>query len=206
MHMRYRSCFFYWRNQVGFTLVELLVVIAVVGVLASIALISINPLAQFARARDSQRVSDIKQIADAVRRNYAINGGVAPPGAPDGTDASVTGCWGAWNAGTKLLSSSHPFIPALASSGELKALPIENHPISPCTVGFPDGVSWCRCSYRYQVYDFGGSCGKYAVAYTMLEKSTSKPNGPDSRPACVAAAGWGEGSLPDDFAVYTPVP
>ena len=46
----------------GFTLIELLVVIGVIGVLAAGLLYVINPFAQFARGRDTQRKSDLHNI------------------------------------------------------------------------------------------------------------------------------------------------
>ncbi len=44
----------------GFTLVELLVVIAVIGILATLAVIALQQARS--RTRDSKRVADIKQI------------------------------------------------------------------------------------------------------------------------------------------------
>lgn len=46
----------------GFTLVELLVVIAVLGVLAAGVLVAINPLEQLARGRDTGRSSAINEM------------------------------------------------------------------------------------------------------------------------------------------------
>lgn len=59
----------------GFTLVELLVVIGVLGVLATGLLIAINPAAMIARGRDSQRKNDLANIQDALTRYSIDNGG-----------------------------------------------------------------------------------------------------------------------------------
>jgi general secretion pathway protein G len=56
--------------SVGFTLIELLVVIAVVGVLAVGTITVINPVAQFQKANDSRRKSDIGQIQKALETYY----------------------------------------------------------------------------------------------------------------------------------------
>ena len=56
----------------AFTLVELLVVISIIGILASIGLVAFNS-AQ-ARSRDAQRKSDLKQISSALELFYSDYG------------------------------------------------------------------------------------------------------------------------------------
>ena len=51
-------------NKKGFTLVELLVVITVIGLLAAFAIVSLNSAR--VRARDGRRVSEIKQVQTAL--------------------------------------------------------------------------------------------------------------------------------------------
>jgi prepilin-type N-terminal cleavage/methylation domain-containing protein len=57
----------------GFTLIELLVVIAIVGTLAASLVVILNPNEQFAKARDVQRKSDLKQISSALDAYYDDN-------------------------------------------------------------------------------------------------------------------------------------
>ena len=66
----------------GFTLIEILVVIGIIAILATIVIIAINPSRQFAQARDTQRVSNINAILNAVGQNIADNKG------------TLTGCTG----------------------------------------------------------------------------------------------------------------
>jgi prepilin-type N-terminal cleavage/methylation domain-containing protein len=64
------------RKQLGFTLVELLVVISVIGVLASIVLVSFTGSQK--QARDTQRKSDIKQYQLALENFANKNNGLYP--------------------------------------------------------------------------------------------------------------------------------
>jgi prepilin-type N-terminal cleavage/methylation domain-containing protein len=64
-------------NKKGFTLLEILLVIAAIGILAAIVLIAINPNKQIAQARDTVRQSDINTIQKALDQ-YLIQRGVYP--------------------------------------------------------------------------------------------------------------------------------
>jgi type IV pilus assembly protein PilA len=66
----------------GFTLIEILVVIGIIAVLATIVIIAINPARQFAQARNTQRTSNVETILNALGQNMADNKGV------------LTGCTG----------------------------------------------------------------------------------------------------------------
>ena len=56
----------------GFTIIELLVVVAIIGILASIVLTSLSGAK--AKSRDSRRVADIKSIQLALALYYSDNG------------------------------------------------------------------------------------------------------------------------------------
>ncbi len=61
----------------GFTLIEVLVVIGIIAVLASIVIVAINPARQFAQARNTQRESNINTILNGIGQNMVDNKGVA---------------------------------------------------------------------------------------------------------------------------------
>ncbi len=61
----------------GFTLVELLIVVVIIAILAAITVVSYQGMQ--ARARDAQRVQDVKTIAQALEMYY-IDNGQYPPG------------------------------------------------------------------------------------------------------------------------------
>ena len=56
----------------GFTIVELLIVIVVIGILAAVTIVAFNGVQQ--RARDTRRLSTINQLQKQIEAHYAING------------------------------------------------------------------------------------------------------------------------------------
>lgn len=58
----------------GFTLVELLIVIALLGVIATIVIAAINPIEQANRATDAGMKADASQIVSAIQRYYTSHG------------------------------------------------------------------------------------------------------------------------------------
>lgn len=61
------------RLSQGFTLVELLIVIGLLGAIALIVISAINPIEQANKARDARFKADASQMISAVERYYASN-------------------------------------------------------------------------------------------------------------------------------------
>lgn len=59
----------------GFTLVELLIVIAIIAILAVVVFVTLDPLSRFRNARDSKRWSDVTAVLEAVKLNQVDNNG-----------------------------------------------------------------------------------------------------------------------------------
>jgi len=61
------------RTSAGFTMIELLVVISVIGILAVAVLSSINPIEQINKGRDTRLRTDAGQLLGAVERYFSIH-------------------------------------------------------------------------------------------------------------------------------------
>lgn len=58
------------QRSAGFTLIELILVVAIFGVMAAGSLLAINPLEQFKKSNDSKRKSDLAQIQRSLEAYY----------------------------------------------------------------------------------------------------------------------------------------
>lgn len=62
------------KAQAGFTMIELLIVISILGILAVAVLSAINPVEQINRGRDTGTRSDAEQLLSAIDRYNAFKG------------------------------------------------------------------------------------------------------------------------------------
>jgi prepilin-type N-terminal cleavage/methylation domain-containing protein len=64
----------------GFTLIELIIVVAIIGLLAAAAFVAVDPAKRIGKANDATRWSDVTAIADAIMKYTVDNNGSLPSG------------------------------------------------------------------------------------------------------------------------------
>lgn len=78
------------KKEKGFTLLEVLLVIALIAILAGIILVAIKPAARIQEANDTQRQSDVTSILNAVYQYAIDNNGTLPDDDSGSPDLSAT--------------------------------------------------------------------------------------------------------------------
>ena len=72
----------------GFTLIEILVVIAIIAILAAIVIVAINPAKRFQDARQTQRQANVEAILSAIQQNMVDHKGIFEcDSVPEGDEA-----------------------------------------------------------------------------------------------------------------------
>ena len=134
------------KNEKGFTLIEILVVIGIIAILAAIVLVAINPARQFAQANNTQRTSNVNAILNAVGQYMVDNNGSIPT-------AITTSNQSVSDAGADICGDLVPTY--------MPALPVD--PTATTTTATDDGqVSSSECS------------GTYDTGYKILKDSDGR--------------------------------
>jgi type IV pilus assembly protein PilA len=66
------------KKKSGFTLLEILLVVGIIAILASIVVVALNPTRQFASVRNAQRRANISEINNALQQYYIDNSAYPP--------------------------------------------------------------------------------------------------------------------------------
>src|SRR3989339_1583501 len=119
-------------KQTGFTLIELIIVIAIIALLAAATFVAVNPAKRIGDANNAQRWADISAIADAWQTYTADNSGTTATTVTNGVTYSITSstppsgaavnvCQG--NTGNPTTTSAFVSLVALRTSGYIGQIP-----------------------------------------------------------------------------------
>lgn len=140
------------KNKSGFTIVELLIVIVVIGILATISIVAYNGIQD--RATKARRLSDMSTITKALEVYKAQTGSYPQV---------VSNSTGGWER-----SAVNPqnFLLALKSSGVIATVPVD--PVNSAPQG-STGPETTFVSYTYYLYPAGSfSCGaEFGAIYVL---------------------------------------
>ena len=148
----------------GFTLVELLVVISIIGILSTVLLANFNAARE--RSRDTQRKADLRNLQTALRLYYSDYGSF-----PTSSSANeIKGCgqggiyscpWGSTSgfvADSKVYMQVMPKDPLPSQSYQYVYVDPDTYTLSACLENKSDdkgqsagGTSWCATNWMYQV-------------------------------------------------------
>ena len=140
------------QNNTGFTIVELLIVIVVIGILAAITIVAFNGVQQ--RARDAERTSDIKQLKKALEVFYAENSYY--PAVNDVTNATFR---------TNTLKIPASIVTPPGQTGTIGYC-WSNNPSTYCYVGRAAAGGSFDC----------GTAGEHCIGYTISYRLESDPS------------------------------
>lgn len=129
-------------KHAGFTIVELLIVIVVIGILAAIVLVAFNGVTQ--SARNSTRIAKVKEISKALERYYVMNNQYPPVQDAYGTEGTPCGSptenWGQCDRNKALTDALAPYMtidPTSLSSTAPNAVGSNYYYTSPPATGPP---------------------------------------------------------------------
>lgn len=148
------------KRKGGFTLLELLIVIAILAVLAGVLFVALNPAARMQDSRNARRWTDVNSLLSAIKLDEVDNGGSYHANIIALTDnlyyqigSSGSGCDDACSAPSVTLQAACVNLLGLIDEGYLADIPIDPN---------ASGKSSAETGYYVYKYDSGqisvGSC------------------------------------------------
>jgi len=174
------------KTKNGFTIVELLIVVVVIGILAAITVLAYNGIQ--ARARDNIRYADVKAIMKALELYKADNGRYP------GTSVNTTALCAGHNNGYSYSDATDGYWMKQLVDGKYLAK-VPTPPNNGCTSFYRylwPGATTYNCPSRTTNY--------YILEVQGVEGSPAPPDASDPSsgynwtPCSGATAGWGAGS------------
>ena len=167
-----------YKKQTGFTIVELLIVIVIIGILAAITIVAYNGIQ--GRSRDAQRVQDMQTIVKALDLYKTTNGSY--PAAVGTANASG---WEVSHNGT----SATNFLSALVTNKTISQVPLDPANMGTVVSTTSLAPSWTsdNKTYFYHRYGAGASGGCdatrgafYVLGVTRFDTVPSGQSAPSS--------------------------
>lgn len=157
-------------KQKGFTIVELLIVIVVIGILAAITIVAYNGVQQ--RARDAQRKSDLATIAKSLELYNIDKGNYLYTGSGCGSGGGGVGWF------NRTYTGYGRIVDCLVASGALSRPLID-----------PSGIESCASDTVCRTYMKHTCVGTYAGTY-LYASLESEPAGHDGPTNNTCAPSW----------------
>lgn len=128
------------KNQSGFTLIELLVVISIIGLLSTMAVVSLN--SSRSKARDAKRVSDIKKLSSLIELDKTSLGDLV----------AIAGCDGAYDLTTLCSGGDYTVQAPSFVDPSNSVTPCDNSSVAPCAYSISTEGGLSDASYGdYQI-------------------------------------------------------
>lgn len=105
----------------GFTIIELLIVIAIIGVLAAVVILSVRAAEE--RGRDAKRQADMAQLQKALAYYHAETGGYPGPVGSYGEGGATEGCSGWDTSAIDRDGSGIAMLDPLIENGYMSTMP-----------------------------------------------------------------------------------
>lgn len=137
------------QNKKGFTIIELLIVIAIIGLLATISIVALNGARQ--KGRDAKRIGDIRQVQTALELYFNDRDAY-----PVAAEAIVLG-----SANARVLcDTAAGFQATTTGCGKVYMGIVPSNPL-------PGGVN----------YSYTGTATTYSIGFSLEDETGSYPTG-----------------------------